>query len=203
MKYMSHGQLVRNEICTEIGNLEEILPRRSVSSEIAHTKPSRIYASLHLVVVIFYLSYVALGLFESSFFGENPDDKNLFILQITRCCSNVHICLGLLIWFAPFLSIPLLALHLSSSENWNDEGTPFFGILVEYLVGVSMCSIAERVGSSSFEFASILKPRVFCFKVWYRFGNLFWEGLIDDNVGEDFKDASSSKGMTVTTQITF
>ena len=47
-------------------------------------------------------------------------------------------------WFLPLLLIVFLWFQFANISRWNTEGTPFEGIVIEYLVGACMAATASR-----------------------------------------------------------
>ena len=95
------------------------------------------------------------------------------------------VALGPSCWFFPPLLIAFLWYQLAAPTHWNTEGTSFWGVAAEYVVGAMMAAAANRV-----EPLWTVRPRLF----WERVKNLVWArwGLVKG----DFV-ASLSAGATV------
>lgn len=93
-------------------------------------KPGKRKSILHVVLVLLCTSYFFVGLN-----WIKQDNNEVEILskyrQYTRCCSNIHVSLGLPCWFNPPLLVGFLWYQLAEPSRWNSEGTLYGGIVVE------------------------------------------------------------------------
>ena len=128
--------------------------------------PSMYYAVFHLFLVVSCGSYFFVGLRLVPAEIVNDSDIITKYQTYTRCCSNIHVALGPSAWFFPPLFIVYVMYQYSSPYHWNQEGTKFWGIVLEYLVGVIMAAIANRV----YPIRS-LRPR----EAFERTKNLVWD----------------------------
>ena len=150
--------------------LKNLVWRRWGLQGSTEARPLKRVAGLQLILQLAIVSYFIVSL---RIMPATIDDTSVMTKYRTyvRCCSNVHIALGPSCWFFPPLFVAFCWYQLAAPTHWNTEGTSYEGIILEYLIGIFMAAVSNRV-----EPLWTIRPKVFC----TRLKNLLWARWVDD-----------------------